>query len=160
MRKVVLASLLILSTVAVAACDESKPTFDVYGQLTGTREPTSVESRCVFPDETVTEGDMVTVRGAANQILATSALKVAQRQYKQANLCDMRFDLRGIPTGEAAYQLTVGTTDPVVTVSQETLQCSDGTFGLAFRGDLQKVWGRDVLSARCVTGSELSDAPS
>ena len=63
MRKGVLASLLVLSTVAVAACDESKPTFDVYGQLTGTREPTSVESRCVFPDETVTEGDMVTVRG-------------------------------------------------------------------------------------------------
>jgi hypothetical protein len=129
-------------------------TFDVYGQLTGNTTQVYENRDCVFPRATFRVGDQVVVRGAANQILATGTLRATGNVHMVGTpgFCDMRFDVKNIPTGEAAYQVSVGSSGPVV-VTEDKLRCKGTTvFSSASAFDILSGHTDVLASNGCVTG--------
>ncbi|APE16165.1 hypothetical protein BOH72_14015 [Mycobacterium sp. WY10] len=97
---------------------------------------------------------MVILRGASDQILATGTLR-ENGGNDQADLCDLRFDLKHVPSGEIAYKLTVGKSGTLV-LSPGVVKCG-GTLVLIVRSTFEKVTQADeVLRASC-SNEKLSE---
>jgi hypothetical protein len=114
----------------LAACGSDKfgaaaNTFSVKGNVSGNANVVNENGTCEFTGFTFEPGQSAVLRGADNTILATDSLKVDPAQgVGNLQVCFLTFHFDKVKAGEAGYQLTVGSADPIV-VTEHQLRDKD-----------------------------------
>jgi hypothetical protein len=134
-------------------------TFDVQGSLGGNAQKVRPNGDCVFPDGTYAAGEQLVLRGASNQILATSSLEGPQSEYAASGICEMPFSFKDVPAGEAAYQITIGSSAAPLVVPENTLRCSGGEFRLFARSAFDVLTGDPVIETVCSMPVSTTTSP-
>lgn len=133
---------IVAAGMLLVGCGGDKPnTFTVSGHVIGTVGTPAVDIKpgtsCRFTDGTVSVGDPVNISGANGTTLAIGKLTAASVANGPA--CSFAFTASGVRGGEAGYQITVGSSYKLLSVTEDELK---GDVMLDVRGPSDVLRGR------------------
>ncbi|MDT7764678.1 MAG: hypothetical protein QOC63_4098 [Mycobacterium sp.] len=110
------------------ACSAPPTTFSVHGKLGAAADSVHKNGSCDFNGTVYHNGDDVVLWGADNTLLAFSHLSVGKPIRPsgpgQPGVCDLTFQFDDVRPGDAAYQLTVGSSRKMI-VTEDQLRATD-----------------------------------
>jgi hypothetical protein len=107
------------AVLSCAGCGTAE-TFDVHGRLGGEADSVDGNGNCVFDTVIYEVGDDAVLRGADNTILSVDHLKKGpDTRPGTGGICDLAFQFSKLRPGDAAYQLTLGVSRPVIVTEQQ-----------------------------------------
>lgn len=147
LRAVIMASgVLVLAGCGSQSHGTGEETFGVRGKLAGnTYFGVTNAGECTFVDGVYGPATPVVLRGADNQILASTTLSVGDDQFPNEGLalCSLKFNFDNVKKGETAYQITVGSVGPIVVTEH---QLRDKDFNLQPRNEMTRSQGEPIIT--------------